>query len=176
MYNNPYLNSYNPNMGQQNISERIDNQIAQLNQMKEQIKNNQQPAINQTFQLAPTNNHTIRYVNTIDDVNKEVVYFDTPFFSKDMSILWVKNTKGEIKTYELNEIVAKDEKDLQIEMLQEQINELRKEMKENEQFVTNVIPTENVTNTTRFNEEDGTTTKDEKPTSIQRISTSKKGK
>ena len=176
MYNNPYLNSYNPNIGQQNLSERIDNQIAQLNQMKEQIKNNQQPAINQTFQLAPTNNHTMRYVNTIDDVNKEVVYFDTPFFSKDMSILWVKNTKGEIKTYELTEIVAKDEKDLQIEMLQEQINELRKEMKENEQSVTNVIPTENVTNTTRIDEEDGTTTKDEKPASIQRVSTSKKGK
>ena len=36
MYNNPYLNSYNPNIGQQNLSERIDNQIAQLNQMKEQ--------------------------------------------------------------------------------------------------------------------------------------------
>ena len=176
MYNNPYFNSYNSNIGQQNINERIDNQIAQLNQMKEQIKNNQQPAINQTFQLAPTNNHTMRYVNTIDDVNKEMVYFDTPFFSKDMSILWIKNTKGGIKTYELNEIVAKDEKDLQIEMLQEQINELRKEMKENEQSDTNVIPTENVTNTTRIDEEDGTTTKDEKSTSIQRISTSKKGK
>ena len=118
----------------------------------------------------------MRYVNTIDDVNKEVVYFDTPFFSKDMSILWVKNTKGEIKTYELNEIVAKDEKDLQIQMLQEQINELRKEMKENEQSNTNVIPTENVTDTTRIDEKDGTTTKDEKPTSIQRVSTSKKGK
>jgi hypothetical protein len=100
--------------------------------MKEQIKNNQQPAINQTFQLAPTNNHTMRYVNTIDDVNKEVVYFDTPFFSKDMSILWVKNTKGEIKTYELNEIVAKDEKDIKIEFLMAQIEELKKEMKNNE--------------------------------------------
>lgn len=126
MYGNPYMpNGFNPNFGQQNLSERIDNQIAQLNQMKEQIKNNQQPAINQTFQLAPTNNHTMRYANTIDDVAKETVYFDTPFFSKDMTVLWVKNVKGEIKSYELSEIVKKDEKDIQIELLQAQINEMK---------------------------------------------------
>lgn len=126
MYGNPYMsNGFNPNFGQQNLSERIDNQIAQLNQMKEQIKNNQQPAINQTFQLAPTNSHTMRYANTIDDVAKETVYFDTPFFSKDMSVVWVKNVKGDIKSYELKEIVKKDEKDIQIELLQAQINEMK---------------------------------------------------
>ena len=125
MYNNPYMQNYNSNFGQQNLSERIDNQIAQLNQMKEQIKNNQQPAINQTFQLAPSNNHAMRYANTIDEVNKETVYYDTPFFSKDMSVVWVKNAKGDIKSYELNEIVQKDEKDIQIEMLQAQINEMK---------------------------------------------------
>lgn len=131
MYNNPYMQNYNTNYGQQSLSERIDTQIAQLNQMKEQLKNNQQPAINQTFQLAPNSNHAMRYANTIDDVNKETVYFDTPFFSKDMSVLWVKNAKGDIKSYELNEIIAKDDKDLVIEGLQMQIAELRKEVKEN---------------------------------------------
>lgn len=125
MYNNPYMQNYNTNYGQQSLSERIDTQIAQLNQMKEQLKNNQQPAINQTFQLAPNSNHTMRYANTIDDVNKETVYFDTPFFSKDMSVLWLKNAKGDIKSYELNEIIQKDEKDLQIELLQAQINEMK---------------------------------------------------
>lgn len=126
MFNNPYMMNYNPNIGQQNLNERIDNQIAQLQQMKEQVKNNsQQPAINQTFQLAPTNSHTMRYANTIDDVQRESVYFDTPFFSKDMSVVWVKNAKGDIKTYELNEIVKKDEKDIQIELLQAQINEMK---------------------------------------------------
>lgn len=70
MFNNPYMNNYN--VGQQSLNERIDNQIAQLQQMKEQMKNNQQPAINQTFQLAPTNNnHGIRYANTIEEVAKE---------------------------------------------------------------------------------------------------------
>ena len=126
MFNNPYMMNYNSNLGQQNLNERIDNQIAQLQQMKEQVKNNsQQPAINQTFQLAPTNSHTMRYANTIDDVQRESVYFDTPFFSKDMSVVWVKGAKGDIKTYELNEIVKKDEKDIQIELLQAQINEMK---------------------------------------------------
>lgn len=133
MYNNPYMNNYVQNYNQQSMSDKIDNQIAQLQQMKEQMKsNNQQPAINQTFQLAPTHQNGMRYVNTIDEVNKESVYFDTPFFSKDMSVVWIKNTKGEIKTYELNEIIAKDDKDLKIEYLQAQIYELKKEMKKNE--------------------------------------------
>ena len=133
MYNNPYMNNYVQNYNQQSISDRIDNQIAQLQQMKEQMKtNNQQPAINQTFQLAPTHQNGVRYANTIDEVSKETVYFDTPFFSKNMSILWLKNAKGEIKTYELNEIIAKDDKDLKIEYLQAQIYELKKEMKNNE--------------------------------------------
>ena len=125
MYNNPFMNSYN----QQNINDRIDGQIAQLQQMKEQMKNNQQPAINQTFQLAPTHQSSMRYASSIDEVNKEMVYADTPFFSKDMSVVWVKNTKGDIKTYELTEIIPKDSKDLKIEYLQAQIEELKKGMK-----------------------------------------------
>ena len=97
MYNNPYARKYN----QQNMYDQIDNQINQLQQMREQMKNNanQQPAINQTFQLAPSNLGGLRYFNTLDEVDKEVVYSDTPFFSKDMSVLWLKNNKGEIKTF-----------------------------------------------------------------------------
>lgn len=127
MYNNPYMMNYNPNISQIGLNERIDNEIAKLQQMKEQMKNNnnQQPAINQTFQLAPTNSHTMRYANTIEDVERESVYFDTPFFSKDMSVVWIKGAKGDIKTYELSEIIQKDSKDIQIEMLQAQINEMK---------------------------------------------------
>lgn len=114
MYSNAYLNNVNMN-------ERIDNEIQKLQQMKANI---QQPApITQNFQLAPTSG--IKYANTLDDVKKEMVYVDTPFFSKDMSVLWFKNSKGEIKTYELNEIIPKDEKDLKIELLQAQIEELK---------------------------------------------------
>lgn len=128
MFNTPY---YNP---QANI-DRINNQIAELEKMKAQIPTGplptQQPAINQTFQLAPSGASGIKYVNSIDDVNKEIVIADTPFFSKDFTVMWLKNTKGEVKAYSLAEIVQKDEKDLMIENLQYQIEELRKEMREN---------------------------------------------
>lgn len=165
MYNNPYMNTYNSNFNQQSINDRIDNQIAQLNQMKEQFKNNQQPAINQTFQLAPNGTNTMRYANTIDDVSKEIIYGDTPFFSKDMSVLWVKNTKGAIKTYELKEIVPLDSKDLQIQYLQSQIEEL-KGMIKNDANVTNADAKQDATNTTTNDDTIRTTAKKSKSSSI----------
>lgn len=167
MYQNPYMVSLN----QQNINDRIDNEIERLKQMKTQI---QQPTpITQNFQLAPT--HTgIKYANTIEDVKKEMIYYETPFFTKDLSVMWLKNPKGDIKTYELNEIVQKDEKDIQIELLQTQINELRKEMRKNEQLNTNDIATENTTNTEWYDETTGKPIKESEPTSVQRVSTSKK--
>lgn len=126
--------NYNPYYAQPSV-ERINNQIAELEKMKSQIQQNQvqqtQPAINQTFQLAPNSQNVMKYVNSIEDVNKELVFSDTPFFSKDLKILWLKNTKGEIKSYELNEIIQKDEKDLLIDSLMLQIEDLKKERNEN---------------------------------------------
>lgn len=127
MYNNPYM--INQNYNQQSMNERIDNQIAQLQQMKEQMKHNTQPAINQTFQLAP-NSNGIKFVNNIDDVQKEFAISETPFINKDYSTLWIKNAKGEIKTFELNEVIPKDEKDILIEKLQSQIDNLSNQIKE----------------------------------------------
>lgn len=170
---NPYSRPYS-NIGQQNMYEQIDNQINQLQQMREQIKNNSmQPAINQTFQLAPTH-QTMKYASSINDVNKESVVDDTPFFSKDMSVVWIKSNKGEIKTYELNEIVAKDSKDMQIEFLQAQIEELRKEMKKNEQLNTNDTRAEVEPDTDEYDEPIGSTIKTSKSSNVSRISTSKK--
>ena len=141
MYNNPYnINAYSP---QANI-DRINNQIAELERLKAQMpqSNPQQPAINQTFQLAPNANYTMRFANTVDEVNKEIVTADTPFFSKDMSILWIKNNKNEIKTYEMKEIVPLDSKDIKIQYLEAQIEEL-KGMIQNE---SNANVNEQVTN------------------------------
>lgn len=122
MYNNPYYSSFNM---QQNL-DNINNNIAELEKLKAQIQNRQnQPQINQTFQLAPSNQTSMRYANTIEDVNKEMVIGDTPFFSKDLSVVWIKNAKGEIKSYELTEIIIKDDKDIMIESLQKQINDLK---------------------------------------------------
>lgn len=170
MYGNPYASSYSLN--QQNINERIDNQIAQLQQMKEQIRNNNHPAINQTFQLAPSNSG-IRYASTIDEVRKEAVYIDTPFFSKDMSVLWIKNIKGEIKAYELTEIIQKDDKDLQIDYLIAEIDKLKGIIK-NEQYTSNDNGENVSTSSSNDNEAIREQTKDDKSASVQRISRSKK--
>ena len=171
MYNNPYANIYN----NQPSLDRINEQINQLENMKKQMQNNT-PAINQTFQLAPTNNHTMRYADTIDDVSKEMVYFDTPFFSKDMSVLWIKNVKGNIKTYELNEIVPKDSKDFEIEYLKNQIEELKGMIKNdaNDANVKNDDGEQVATNTSKYDERTRNEFKSDKSSSIQKVSGSKK--
>ena len=148
MYSNPYMPSaYN---SQVNI-DRINAQMAELEKMKEQLqKPVQQPTnLTQNFQLAPTSRDAIRYASSIDEVQRDMVIGDTPYFSKDMSVVWIKNTKGDIKIYELNEIIPKDNKDIQIEYLQAQIEELRKEMRKNES--ANVID-ESITKSTQSEE------------------------
>lgn len=173
MYNNPY-NMYN----QQANLDRINAQMAELEKMKQQLQQppqQQNPTnLTQNFQLAPTNRETMKYANSIDEVQKDIVIGDTPYFSRDMSIVWIKNTKGDIKAYELSEIIPKDEKDIQIELLQSQINELRKEMRNNEPIITNDYATEITTNSSEYDETIGEPAKKNKPTSVQRISTSKK--
>ena len=119
MYNVPY---YNP----QASIDRINSQIAELEKLKQQIPAQpiQPTNLTQNFQLA-SNSPGMRYADSIDDVEKTVVIGDTPFFSKDMSIVWVKNTQSQIRTYELTEIVQKDDKDLMIESLQIQLDEMK---------------------------------------------------
>ena len=131
MYNSAFNGAYTPQM---NI-DRINTQISELERMRNQYvqqANQPQPTnLTQNFQLAPVNREVIRYANSIEDVQKDTVIGETPYFSKDMAVVWIKNVKGDIKTYELTEIIAKDEKDLKIELLQAQIEELKKGMMEN---------------------------------------------
>lgn len=170
MYNNMYGFNSVPSV------DRIDAQINELKKIKEQMQKPVQPptSLTQNFQLAPTTRETLKYAESIDEVQNDVAVGDVPYFSKDMSVLWLKNSKGVIKTYELNEIIPKDEKDLQIEFLQAQIDELKKGINNNEQCDSNVISEEDSTNTSRNDESTGTTTEKSKSTSIQRVSTSKK--
>lgn len=172
MYNAYMPNNYNT----QASLDRINAQINELEKMKAHMQQPiQQPTnLTQNFQIAPNNNSYMRYADSIEQVQREMITGDTPFFSKDLSVLWIKNTKGDIKSYELNEIIEKDEKDLQIELLQAQIDELKKGMVINEQYNTNVIPTENESNTTKNDETIGTTTQKNKSTSVSRVPTSKK--
>ena len=121
---------YNGALNTQIGIDRINNQIAELEKMRNQLQQPIQP-ITQNFQISPTNRETIRYANSIEEVQKELIIGDTPYFSKDMSVVWIKNTKGEIKSYELTEIIPKDDKDIRIEFLEAQIKELKEGMKVN---------------------------------------------
>ena len=173
MYNSPYFNTYSP---QANI-DRINNQIAELENMKKQI--NQQPMqptnLTQNIKLAPTNQSSMRFANSIEDVKKSVILGETPFFSNDMSVVWVKNNKGEIKSYEMKEIVPLDSKDIKIQYLEAQIEEL-KGMIRNESSNANVSnddAKQNATYTTADDESIGATIKEDKSTNVQKVSRSK---
>ena len=133
------MNGYNPQLN----LERVNNQIAELEKLRNQLQNPVQPTnLTQNFQIAPTNKEIIKYANNIDEVNRDLVVGDTPYFSKDMSVVWIKNTKGEIKTYELNEIIPKDDKDIKIEFLMAEIEELKKGIKDDTSNSNNVKPIE----------------------------------
>ena len=175
MFNNPYMpNAYNT----QATLDRINNQMSELDKIRQQVQQQtiqpQTPTnLTQNFQIAPTNREVIKYATSIDEVQRDMVIGDTPYFSKDMSVVWIKNTKGDIKTYELTEIVPKDEKDLQIEYLQSQIEELKGKI-DNEQFNSNVDTKQNATDTTTNDETIREQFEKSKSTSLSRVSTSKK--
>lgn len=126
---NPY---YNQQLYQQdllNMRERIDKQL----QNTQQPPQNNQVPITQNFQLAPNQTQSgIKYASSIDDVKKELVFTDTLFINKEHTLLWQKDASGEIKSYEVKEIIEMDEKDRQIALLMEKINKLEKEMNTNE--------------------------------------------
>lgn len=148
---NPYFN--------QPTIDRINAQINELEKMRNQMQQPIQPPTNltQNFQIAPTNRDVIKYATSMEEVQRDMVIGETPYFSKDMTVVWVKNTKGEIKTYELTEIIPKDDKDIKIELLMAQIEELKKGMMKNESN-TNVVES----------------IKDEEPTGVSTVSKSTK--
>ena len=127
MYGNPYYNN------QMNL-EKIDNQIKDLENMRRHYQS-QQPVFNQTLQLAPST-AGIRHATSIEAVGKELVLADTVFLSEDEKTMWIKDVKGVIRTFSINEVVKKDEKDLLIDTLKDEIERLKKE-RENEESDTN---------------------------------------
>ena len=125
----------------QNMKERIDKQMQQMQQFNQNQVQNQQPIpqINQSFQLAPnpTNNELeSKYVNNIDEVKGIFVMKTGVFLNKELNTLWIKNTNGDIRTFELNELVEIDPKDREITMLKQELEKM-KEMIANESNVNN---------------------------------------
>ena len=125
----------------QNMKERIDKQMQQMQQLN-QNQMQQQPTptnLTQNFQLAPNSNNNeleSKYVNNIDEVKNTFVMKTGVFLNKELNTLWIKNTNGDIRTFELSEIIQTDPKDTEILMLKKQIEEM-KEMIANESNVNN---------------------------------------
>lgn len=129
-YNNQfYMRQYEQDL--QNIVKDAQGKINQLH--SQPIQQPQQAPITQNFQLAPNQNQNgIKYMNSTEDVKKELVFTDTLFINKEYTKLWLKNALGEVKSFEVKEIVEKDEKDLKIDELMAKIEKLESEMNNNE--------------------------------------------
>lgn len=110
----------------QNMKDRIDNQLRQVQQ--NQIQQQMPQPITQNFQLAtnPTNNELeSKYANSIDEVKNTFVMKTGLFINKDFSTLWIKDVTGNIKTYSLEEVIEMDDKDKEILDLKKQIKEMK---------------------------------------------------
>ena len=118
----------------QNMREKIDRQMQQMQQFNQNQMQQQQPVpITQNFQLAPnpTNNELeSKYANNIDEVRNTFVMKTGVFVNKDFTSMWVKTTDGNIKTYELNEVIQQDPKDVEI-------NNLKKELQRMKEMISN---------------------------------------
>lgn len=138
-YMNPYINTYNQqpmnNIQQVNNYDEylkyLEKEKERIEKSKEQYINRfqqqQQPTLNQTIQVTPTPSQSIalKHVKGVEDVNSELVMFETPFVLDDYSTLYIKNAKGEIRTFEMTEILPIDEKDKIIEQLRLENEELK---------------------------------------------------
>lgn len=113
----------------QNMKERIDKQMQQMQQFNQNQMQQQQPApITQNFQIAPnpTNNELeSKYANSIDEVRNTFVMKTGVFVNKDFTSMWVKTTDGNIKTYDLNEVIQQDPKDVEINNLKQELEKMR---------------------------------------------------
>lgn len=114
----------------QNMKERIDKQMQQMQQLN-QNQMQQQPVptnLTQTFQLAPqinSNELESKYVNNIDEVKGIFVMKTGVFLNKELNTLWIKNTNGDIRTFELNEIIPQDPKDIEINNLKKELQRMK---------------------------------------------------
>ena len=113
----------------QNMKDRIDRQMQQMQQFNQnQMQQQPVPNVTQNFQLAPnpTNNELeSKYVNNIDEVKGIFVMKTGVFLNKELNTLWIKNTNGDIRTFELNEIIPQDPKDIEINNLKKELQRMR---------------------------------------------------
>lgn len=141
-------NGYNPYQYATNFSPYNQNSIQQLEQMRDQLdariqtaqqqqqQSQQQPMIpnqptnlTQNFQLAPQTNSNgdlqCQYADNIEEVKSTFVMKNAIFVTKDLSTMWQKDVSGNIRTFKTEEIIPRDEKDMQIQALQEELNNMK---------------------------------------------------
>ena len=162
MYNyNPYnqvsqqYNSYAQNNylnELQQMREKIDKQIQQAQQPQQQQPIQPQvPQINQSFQLAPTQNNNSelesQYAENIDEVKNTFVMKTAIFATRDFSTVWLKDVSGNIRTFKTEEIFELDNKDIQIQNLQKELEEMKALMAQSMQ--NNQVETEPKPKTTK---------------------------
>lgn len=103
------------------------------------------PSINQTFQITPNQNNINdfdgKFVKNIDEVKNTLTLKQTLFLNDDKTMLWIKDTTGAVKTYNLQEVIELDEKDVEINNLKKEINELKEMMRSerNNKYVDDTI-------------------------------------
>ena len=114
----------------QNMKERIDKQMQQMQQFNQnQVQQQPVPNVTQNFQLAPNPNNNSelesKYVNNIDEVKGIFVMKTGVFLNKELNTLWIKNTNGDIRTFELSEIIEQDPKDVEINNLKQELQRMK---------------------------------------------------
>lgn len=132
---NPYntYSGYNSNFYMQDLQamrDRIDRTMQQYQQNQNMQSQQPIPQVTQHFQLAPQVNQNPNdlqsaYVNNIDEVKNIFMTRNGIFVNKELNSAWFKDTEGKIRTFSLIEIVEKDEKDLEIDNLKKQLNDIK---------------------------------------------------
>lgn len=127
-----------PYMNQSVYEQNLENIIQQANGQLQQLRNRPTPTnLTQNFQITPQNSTPNElqsaYVSGVEEVKNIFMTKNGIFVDKGLTNLWFKNTEGNIRTFTLQEVVQKDEKDLEIEKLKKQLEDLKKKgKKENE--------------------------------------------
>lgn len=127
-----------PYMNQSVYEQNLENIIQQANGQLQQLRNRPTPTnLTQNFQITPQNSTPndlqSAYVSGVEEVKNIFMTKNGIFVDKGLTNLWFKNTEGNIRTFTLQEVVQKDEKDLEIEKLKKQLEDLKKKgKKENE--------------------------------------------
>lgn len=127
-----------PYMNQSVYEQNLENIIQQANGQLQQLRNRPTPTnLTQNFQITPQNSTPndlqSAYVSGVEEVKNIFMTKNGIFVDKGLTNLWFKNTEGNIRTFTLQEVVQKDEKDLEIEELKKQLENLKKKgKKENE--------------------------------------------